>query len=373
MKKLLEKRFPTIIGVVLLFLTLGAGVFFLETGPGIFTPRATPQTTPKSVKVTNTTDTTVTISFITDDVTVGFVKYGNSAKSLNIQSNDDRDQLSGKVNTYNTHHVTLRNLQPNTTYFFTLGTSASATFDNNGQPYVVKTAERAGTQSLAQTIYGTVLNQQSSAAEGSIVYVTVEGATELSTLVRSSGTWAIPLAQLRSTSGSKDPDVTSNTPMKIMVQGKTAADTASLTTNVGQPQFPVKTITLGQNSTEVASANPTASPATNPTAAPTTAASTGATPSSSPRPTATTAAGTTNQPVITASGSATPTLVASATATLKKSPTPKASPTPNDVSMPATDSPKPISGSGENTFMILVAGLLFIGFGSTLAFAVKKN
>lgn len=361
LKSVLDKRFPTLIGLLVLFGALGAGVFFIGSGPGIFTPRATPQTTPKSVKVTNITDTTFTVSFITDETTSAFINYGTSATSLKSQGTDDRDQLAGNVGTYNTHHITLRNLQANTTYFFTLGTGSNAQFDNNGKPYSIKTGSKSGSQSLAQTIYGSVLNKNSTPADGSIVYVTVDKAGELSTLVRSTGVWAVPLSQLRAPDGGNPPEVNTNTLMQIFVQGKNAADTTTLTTTVGQPQFPVKTLTLGEvNSGGNSSAAPTNTPAANPTQ---TAGGT--------TPTVTASAGTNNQPVVTASGSATPTKA------VTKSPTPKITATirptaTEEVSLPATDSPKPISGSSENTVIIFVAGILLISFGSVLYLSFRK-
>lgn len=351
----LNKRFPTILGLIILFGALGVGVFFIGTGPGIFSPRATPQTTPKNVKITNVTDTTFTVSFVTDEATTAFLKYGTSATALNSREGDDRDQLAGNVSTYNTHHITLRTLQPNTSYFFTIGTGSSSQFDNNGQPYTVKTSTKTGTQSTAQTIYGTVLTKDSTAADGSIVYVTVDKGAELSTLVRSSGTWAIPLSQLRGVDGGNPPSITTNTLMQIMVQGKSMTDTATLTTTVGQPQFPVKTITLGENVTAQTTTAPTSAPQTS--QAPTT-------------PTATPKSGTNQQPVVTASGSATPT---SKSPTPKPSSTPKPTVTPDeDVSLPATDATKPISGSAENTVVVFIAGLLMISFGGILYLSVRR-
>ncbi|MEO8581489.1 MAG: fibronectin type III domain-containing protein [Patescibacteria group bacterium] len=358
-KSLLNKRIPTILGLIVLFGALGAGVFFIGAGPGLFSPRATPQTTPKNVKITNITDTTFTVSFLTDDSSASFVKYGTSATSLTNREGDDRDQLAGNVGTYNTHHITLRNLQSGTNYFFTIGTSSNGQFDNNGKPYTVKTVQKASNQSAAQTIYGTVLTQDSNPADGSIVYVTVDKGAEMSALVRSSGTWAIPLSQLRGTDGGVPPAITTNTLMLVFVQGKTPQDTATLTTTVGQPQFPVKTITLGENN----------APAT------TTAPSTATQAPAQVQPTSTPQSGTNAQPVISASGSASPTIKVSVTIKPTSTTVPSKTPTPTtdtDITIPATNAPKPISGSAEDTLAVFVAGLLLISFGGVLYLSIRK-
>lgn len=364
----LEKKFPTLIGLTILLGALVAGVFFIGSGPGIFSPRATPETTPSQVKITNVTENSFSVSFLTTDVTTGFLKYGTSTSSLRSQASDDRDQLTGNVGTYNTHHITVRGLQPETTYYFTLGTGSDSAFDNNGQPYSITTGRRVN-NTLAQTVYGTVLTNASTPAEGTVVYVTIENSIQLSTLVRSSGTWAIPLVQLRSSDGNGVPQISSNTPMTVFVQGKQPDETAQLTTTVGQPQLPIETITLGQAT--VAQQSPTAgtndqpeftasgsAQATNsptPTPSPTTTTTTSATPSATPQPTAT------------ASASAKPTVKPTATPTSEPSPTP----TSATVSMPATDSAKPVSGNFDNTLFLFVLGLSLTALGIMIYIAIK--
>lgn len=365
----LEKKFPTVIGLTILLGALVAGIFFIGSGPGVFSPRATPETTPSQVKITNITDSSFTVSFLTTDITAGFLKYGTSANALKSQASDDRDQLTGNVGTYTTHHITVRGLQPNTSYFFTLGTGSTSSFDNNGQPYTIKTGAKVSGSSLAQTIYGTVLTNASTPAEGSMVYITIENSQELSALVRSSGTWAIPLAQLRSTDGKSIPQISSSTPMSVFVQGKKNTETAQLATTVGQPQLPVETITLGQapspttttSAAPISSTSPTQSPSAGTTAQPTFTASGSAQVSPSPSPTIKATA----TPV--ASASATP--VATATAIPKLTPTPSSA----SVSMPATDSAKPISGNAEYTLFFFVLGLSLTAVGGMIYLALKPQ
>lgn len=245
-KSLFRRQIPTIIGLAVLVVGLISGMLFIGQGGGVFAPRATPQTTPKSIRITNVTDTSFTASFLTDETTVGFVKYGTEANKLNAQASDDRDQLSGTVTKYPLHHITVRGLEPATTYYFTLGTANNADFDNNGAPFTVTTAKRGGTPSAAKTSYGSVVTEGGTPAEGSIVYVTLSGVGEMSSLVKNSGSWAVPLSNARTTDGSSYAKIQDTDIMSLMIQGPLASQKSELTVPVKDSQ-PVSAITLGQN------------------------------------------------------------------------------------------------------------------------------
>lgn len=248
-KTLLQRQIPTIVGLIVLVLGMIGGIWFLYQGPAVFAPRATPQTTPKNIKVTNVTDASFTVSFITDEATAGFVKYGAAANALNTQAGDDRDQLSGSVGKFTTHHVTVRGLTPNTQYFYTLGTGSNARFDNNGAPFTIKTTPRGTTPPAAKTIYGPVLNESGSPAEGSIVYVSLAGVGEMSALVKSSGSWAVTLSNARTTDGTQYATIKDTDELTIKVQGPRVNSTTSTTVTVADAQ-PVPQLSLGAASTQ---------------------------------------------------------------------------------------------------------------------------
>lgn len=243
-KNVMHKQIPTLLGLVVLVVALGVGLFFFGGGPGVFAPRATPQTTPKNVKITNVTDSQFTVSFLTDEKTIGFVKYGTAPDALNQQSGDDRDQLSGSVASYTLHHITVRNLQPGSSYFFTIGTDAKTPFDNQGVPFSTKTFTALAATSTAKTIYGNVVDDTGAPAEGSIVYASSAGMGELSTLIKNSGSWAIPLATARTTDGAAFFTVADATAIQILVQGQLATLQSQVSTTVATAQ-PVATIALG--------------------------------------------------------------------------------------------------------------------------------
>ena len=189
MKK--EKRIPTIIAFFLLILGTTFWVILIRTDIKWFAG-ARPEISPKQVKITNITENSFSVSWITEEETTGTIQYGVD-KDLLFTASDDRDQISGQRGEFLTHHVTIKNLKPETEYFFKIN-SGGKLFDNGGRLYQVKTAPIIrGIVPDSDIAYGTILKADGTAAEGVIVYLSLANAIPLSVLTRSSGTWAIPL------------------------------------------------------------------------------------------------------------------------------------------------------------------------------------
>ncbi len=243
--RITSKRIPTMVGLLVLVLGLGAGLYLV--GKATIVPRASAEETPKEIKITNLTENSFTVSWLTEIPTTGFVRYGTQATSLDQTVGDDRDQLSGSVDPFVTHHVTIRNLKPDTTYLFKIGSGTRRTlFDNNGQPYGQKTPTVLGAPPPADTAYGTVVTQQSSPADGAIVYLRLPGAKSLSALVKSSGNWAASLSTARTEDLSAYATYDrQSTLVEIFVQAG-SNNTASAVT-VTANDSPVPPMTLGKS------------------------------------------------------------------------------------------------------------------------------
>ncbi len=192
-----ERRIPTILGILLLLVSLGSGVFLIQQRVNLF-PQASPENTPQEVKVTNLTGASFSVSWMTGAATSGFLRFGET-ENTNQVANDDRDQLTGQVGNFVTHHVTLKNLKPQTTYYFKINAQNTA-FDNAGQPYKVTTAGRSTESTPSSDIAsGAVFLPGKKPAEGTIIYLTISNMTPQSALVGASGSWFIPLSAAFST------------------------------------------------------------------------------------------------------------------------------------------------------------------------------
>ncbi len=244
-KSLMRKRIPTYVGLLLLVVALVTGVLFLGEGPGVFAPRADSQSQPEKHRLTNVTENSFTVSFYTDGKTAGFVKYGPEPNKLTSQASDDRDQLSGNVGQYNLHHITVRGVEPSMTYYYVLGTGSRTEFDNQGKPFKVETASKpAGSPPEASTVYGSVSTAGGTPAEGSIVYLSVEAVGDMSSLVKSSGSWAIPFSKARTIDGSDYAQIEQEDQIKLFIQGATSSQTISYQTKVEEAQ-PVEELSFG--------------------------------------------------------------------------------------------------------------------------------
>jgi hypothetical protein len=251
---MLDKRIPTIAGLSLLVVGLVIGIVLLGQGTNVFAPRATPETTPKQIRVTNVSDTSFTISFATDETTPGFLKYGTEPKKISTQAPDDRDKLTGAVDSYILHHITVTGLQPATEYYYLLGTGSGSTFDNNGAPFTVKTAARGGTPSAAKTAYGSVSNEAGSPADGAIVYLMIDGVGDLSTLVKSSGSWAIPLSNARTKDGGAYAQLEEDQTLNVEVRGTSSRQQLKYQTSISKSQ-PVTALQFGKSPSQDAAAS----------------------------------------------------------------------------------------------------------------------
>ena len=236
--------FPTALGLLILLVAIGVGIYLVRTKTSV-EPKASGNVAPKQVRITNVSDTGLSVSWITDQMTTGLIKYGVDANSIKQTALDDRDQLSGESGLFEVHHVTLKRLSPTTDYYFKIE-SGGKQFDNNGKPFEVKTGSTLGTPPAADPVYGTILSPSGSGAEGVVVYLNVANAAPMSALSKTNGNWALSLSTARSTDlGSYLNYDTQATIVNLLVQGGKLGTAPGITTTTNDS--PVPDITLGQS------------------------------------------------------------------------------------------------------------------------------
>lgn len=227
-----------------MFVALGAGIFFVKTRSGV-KPETTAEVTPEQVRITNVADTGFSVSWITNKETTGLIKLGEKVNELKQQALDDRDQLSGGEAAVEVHHATAKNLLPTTKYYFKIE-SGGKQFDNKGKPFEVTTGAVLGSPPTADPIYGTVLTQSGSPAEGVVVYINVANGAPLSALAKTMGNWALSLATARTADlGGYLTYDTQATIVNLLVQGGKQGTASAITTTTNDN--PVPEIMLGKS------------------------------------------------------------------------------------------------------------------------------
>lgn len=188
-KSLNKFKIPTILGLAVITSGIVIGIF-LVLREQILTAKAKPDLTPQNITITNIEGQSLTISWQTPAEVVSFVTFGQTTVDEQIII-DDRDQNTPQAHAF--HYVTLKNLQPNTTYKYRIisGKLKSEIFE-------VTTASLATAQNGQKPVIGSVLDENESLNEA-ITYLSISGAVTQSALVKNSGNFLIPLSFARKT------------------------------------------------------------------------------------------------------------------------------------------------------------------------------
>jgi len=238
----MNKRIPTLLGIMILIGGLVAGVILVNARQGLES-QAGPTESPKNVKISNLGSTTFSVSWTTDTPLTGLIKYSEDPTKVNTPAGDARDQISGTSQGYTNHSVNVTGLGANKTYYFLI-VSGSGTYDENGKPFQVRTLAQV-IAPPEDVIFGKVLGVAGEAANGAIVFVEAEGGATLSTITRTDGTWRLNLANSRDKEGKVLTYDSQKTLLSIFVQAGTAG-TATALSDTSKAK-PVPDIVLGKN------------------------------------------------------------------------------------------------------------------------------
>lgn len=237
-------KIPTIIGVFLLIMGVATGVFLISQNQ-FFKLGAAPDVTPKDVRITNISDTSFTISWITDKSVVGFVEWGPTP---NLGTTAQEASSLAK----NVHMVTIRNLSASKDYFFKIN-SGGKLFDNNSIAWKAQTGPSLAPASNSTFISGTVLNEAGQPVGNVLVYTLIEGVSPLSTLTSPQGDWIIPLGNARANNLKTYSEFADSTKIELFVQaGPLGIASAQSVLSSANPLAPItlgKTHDLTQQST----------------------------------------------------------------------------------------------------------------------------
>ena len=223
-KKFWDKRIPTLFGILLITLGVGITTFLVNQGV-LFKSNASLTDQPQNVRITNITGSSFTVSYETVSKVIGSLNYGEDQR-LGKSALDDRDQQTGNLTAYSIHNITTRSLNPEKKYFFSI-TSGQGVYTNNDQPFEVTTGQDLSQSPPNQDpISGKILLPNGNPPKEAIAYVTADNSQVISTLVKTDGSYILPLNSLRTNDLSSYYNFPQNANIKILIFGD------SLTSNV---------------------------------------------------------------------------------------------------------------------------------------------
>lgn len=258
-RRLFNLKIPSLLGILLLLGGVGVTSMLVDRGV-IFEGRAAPDKTPTNIAITNVTPTEFTVMYTTTESVTGSLQYGTKEEGSSVAM-DDRDQQTGRTTASTIHHITVRNLSPETTYFFSI-LSGGDLFKNNDAAYEVTTAPSLeGTPPEAKAITGSVIFPATLPKQDLLILFSSDTLQQRSALVAPDGSYTIPMTGIRTQDLSDYASLTESTTGNLVVLSPAAASHATV---LLEHTDPVPLITFGQSydftlSTEPLTADATAS------------------------------------------------------------------------------------------------------------------
>lgn len=230
---------PTLIGLLIAAILVGAVVYFGERVPALSTLFARGSMSVQNIEIANVTDVSLTVSWTTQSPVVGdaLVTGGSISRRL---APDDRDTPT-KKSPATTHHITIRDLTPQTQYQLTVRSDGK---NAEGPPQLATTGPSLppSEDNALGPAYGNVVTEKNEPAVGAIVYATIEGGQMLSTLVSPSGSWLIPLNRARSADGMHYVEMNERQTLTLRVRTDNRRDAEAITDTLNDSPVPVMTL-----------------------------------------------------------------------------------------------------------------------------------
>lgn len=182
-----KNKIPTLLALIILVGGLILGLFLLKNRQ-IFRSEASGDVAPKDVRITNLTDSSFTVSWVTQKETTTFLKWREGQALGQIQDEEEENKL--------THSVTVNGLKASTSYSFEINSNGEE-FDNGGSPWQVATGPLLEEKVSEGIVSGIVQDSQGQPVSNALVYLSSPGSQVLSTQTSSNGTWVFSTSNIR--------------------------------------------------------------------------------------------------------------------------------------------------------------------------------
>ncbi len=241
-RTLLNKKIPSYIGFLGLLLLIPLISWFVENNSFVRI-KANPNYSPRDIQISNVTDSSFTVSFITTEATPSTISYGEKNDLKDIAF-DIRDTTQSKPAAHKAHFFTVNNLRTNTEYSFTI-LAGNMVFKKDGQPYTVTTGSVLTTiPKESKKITGHVILPDGTYPTETIVYVISNTSQQLAKLTELDGSFSIERSLLRTSTFDGYADLPESEELQLRVVNSDHETSVNvLVKNAGV----VPTITLSKN------------------------------------------------------------------------------------------------------------------------------
>lgn len=223
-----ERKIPTLFAIFLILSGIGIS-FYLDNNFQNITSKASPNPASSEVHLTNITDNSITVSYLSDQPAIGAVIVSGENKNSTQIDDSDKD---GKSTPRNTHMFTIKDLQPENTYKITIVGSANNCNVIKCPEFVQKTGLKLDKGLNLPPVSGQILDKNNKPVDEALIYLLIGRAAALSGRTDKSGMFVIPLNNLRNQDLLNRPEIEDNATIQITIK-RTASEYASVVTNIG--------------------------------------------------------------------------------------------------------------------------------------------
>lgn len=242
-KPILEHRIPTLLGLLLLVIGIGATSYLTSVGITFFGQASAPET-PENIRVTDISDTSFTVSYKTSTPVAGSLTYGKT-DTFGSLAVDNRDQQQEVLSPHAIHYITVRTLTPKTTYFFAIVSGETTFLDKDDKPFSVTTGSVINTKpSAALPASGKIILTTGEQVGEAVVYLSGKDTQTISALVKPDGNYILPLNTTKTKNLSAYASFTDNPELTGLV---IAPNQQTSFTLVAHQTNPIPTLILGEN------------------------------------------------------------------------------------------------------------------------------
>lgn len=175
-------RFPTLVGILILILGVVVGIVIINNKQ-LFSLKASPSLAPHSVSISNVTNSSFTVTWITETPTLGVVQTYSNNSFFKENYYDNLETNS------NLHMVDVDNLKPNTKYFLSI-LSGNTTFKNGSKDWEVTTSSKSKKMKL---LSGSVVEPSGNPKES--IVTTIIGNSVYTTKSAQNGSWFLEIPE----------------------------------------------------------------------------------------------------------------------------------------------------------------------------------